>query len=129
MLIDLSQTPSYRCAISPLRTWLRRDGRESDPKPVIRRLAEQFEVRHEALRNWIRQDEADRSERDDRPMTSESEEWHYNEHRTHRSLVGVDGGPTRATPRSNSGRVPGQGPLWSSKQNWTSPGSWPSSAA
>jgi transposase len=40
--------------------------RESNPKPVIRRLAEQLGVHHEALRNWIRQDEADRGERDDR---------------------------------------------------------------
>jgi transposase len=48
--------------------------RESDPKPVIRRLAEQLGVHHEALRNWIRQDEADRGERDDRPTTSESDE-------------------------------------------------------
>ena len=37
--------------------------RESDPKPVIRRLAEQFGVHPEALRNWIRQDEADHGER------------------------------------------------------------------
>ena len=48
--------------------------RESDPKPVIRRLAEQLGVHHEALRNWIRQDEADRGERDDRPTTGESDE-------------------------------------------------------
>lgn len=27
--------------------------RESEPKPVIRRLAEQLGVHHEALRNWI----------------------------------------------------------------------------
>ncbi|GGP53662.1 transposase [Saccharothrix coeruleofusca] len=47
--------------------------REPDPKPVIRRLAEQLGVHHEALRNWIRPDEADRGERDDRPTTSESE--------------------------------------------------------
>ncbi|WP_407651718.1 transposase, partial [Actinoplanes sandaracinus] len=31
--------------------------RESDPKPTIRRLAEQLNVHHEALRNWIRQAE------------------------------------------------------------------------
>ncbi|HEX5116098.1 MAG TPA: transposase, partial [Pseudonocardiaceae bacterium] len=43
--------------------------RESDPKPVIRRLAEQLNVHHEALRNWIRQDEADRGERHDLPST------------------------------------------------------------
>jgi transposase len=48
--------------------------RESDPKPVIRRLAEQLGVHPEALRNWIRQDEADRGERDDRPSTVEVEE-------------------------------------------------------
>ena len=48
--------------------------RDSDPKPVIRRLAEQFGVHHEALRNWIRQDQADRGERDDRSTTSESDE-------------------------------------------------------
>jgi transposase len=40
--------------------------RESDPKPVIRRLAEQLGVHHEALRNWIRQDQADHGERHDR---------------------------------------------------------------
>lgn len=48
--------------------------RESDPKPVIRRLAEQLGVHHEALRNWIRQDEADRGERDDRPTSDMLEE-------------------------------------------------------
>lgn len=31
-------------------------------------------VHHEALRNWIRQDEADRGERDDRLTTAEKEE-------------------------------------------------------
>jgi transposase len=48
--------------------------RESDPKPAIRRLAEQLGVHHEALRNWIRQDEANRGERDDRPTTDMIEE-------------------------------------------------------
>jgi transposase-like protein len=48
--------------------------RESDPKPVIERLAEQLGVHPEALRNWIRQDEADRSERDDRPTSDMLEE-------------------------------------------------------
>ena len=48
--------------------------RESDPKPVIRRLAEQLNVHHEALRNWIRQDEADHGERTDRPSTDMVEE-------------------------------------------------------
>jgi transposase len=48
--------------------------RETDPKPVIRRLAEQLGVHPEALRNWIRQDQADRGERDDRPTTEMVEE-------------------------------------------------------
>ena len=48
--------------------------RESDPKPTIRRLAEQRGVHHEALRNCIRQAEADAGERDDRPTTQMAEE-------------------------------------------------------
>ena len=48
--------------------------RESDPKPVIRRRAEQLNVHPEALRNWIRQAEADRGERHDRPSTDMLEE-------------------------------------------------------
>ena len=48
--------------------------RESDPKPVIAQLARQLGVHPEALRNWIRQDEADRGERDDRPTTEMLEE-------------------------------------------------------
>ncbi|XVS61866.1 transposase [Actinosynnema sp. CA-299493] len=51
--------------------------RESDPKPVIRRLAEQLGVHHEALRNWIRRDEADRGERGDRPTATESDELRW----------------------------------------------------
>ncbi|MFJ9846851.1 transposase, partial [Kitasatospora sp. NPDC101155] len=40
--------------------------RTADPKPVICKMARDLGVHHEALRNWIRQDEADRGERDDR---------------------------------------------------------------
>lgn len=43
--------------------------RESDPKPAVRRLAEQLNIHPEALRTWIRQDEADRGQRHDRPST------------------------------------------------------------
>jgi transposase len=48
--------------------------RESDPKPVIRRLAEQLGVHPEALRNWIKQDQANHGERDDLPTSAELEE-------------------------------------------------------
>jgi transposase len=48
--------------------------RESDPKPVIRRLAEQLNVHPEALRNWIRQDQPDQGERDDQPTSDMLEE-------------------------------------------------------
>jgi transposase len=48
--------------------------RESEPKPVIRRLAEQLNVHPEALRNWIRQDQADRRERADLPSSEMLEE-------------------------------------------------------
>jgi transposase len=48
--------------------------RESEPKPVIRRLAEQLNVHPEALRNWIRQDQADRGERADLPGSEMLEE-------------------------------------------------------
>ena len=41
---------------------------------MIRRLAVQLGVHHEALRNRIRQDEADCGERNDRSTTTESEE-------------------------------------------------------
>ncbi|MFJ9777653.1 transposase [Kitasatospora sp. NPDC101157] len=48
--------------------------RTADPKPVIRRMAEDLGVHPEALRNWIRQAEADAGERDDRLTTAEREE-------------------------------------------------------
>lgn len=48
--------------------------RESEPKPVIKHLAQQLGIHPEALRNWIRQGEADHGERFDRPTSAEAEE-------------------------------------------------------
>ncbi|MGW2512343.1 transposase [Streptomyces scopuliridis] len=46
----------------------------AEPKPVVRRMAEDLGVHHEALRDWIRQAEADAGERDDLLTTAEREE-------------------------------------------------------
>ena len=48
--------------------------READPKPVIRRLAERLGAHHEALRNWIRQAEADTGGHANRPTSEMVEE-------------------------------------------------------
>lgn len=47
--------------------------RDSDPRPPIAQVARKLGVHPEALRNWIRQDEADRGERGDRPTSAELE--------------------------------------------------------
>jgi transposase len=48
--------------------------RESEPRPPIAQVARQLGIHPEALRGWIRQDEADRGERHDRPTTEMAEE-------------------------------------------------------
>jgi transposase len=48
--------------------------RAAEPKPVIRQLARDLGLHPEALRNWIRQDQADQGERTGRPTTAEKEE-------------------------------------------------------
>jgi transposase-like protein len=48
--------------------------RAAEPKPVIRHLAEELGVHPEALRGWIRQDQADAGERDDLLTSEEKEE-------------------------------------------------------
>jgi transposase len=47
--------------------------RDTSPTPTIVSVARKLGVGPEALRNWIRQDEADRGERADRPTTEERE--------------------------------------------------------
>ncbi|MEV4096701.1 transposase [Streptosporangium saharense] len=48
--------------------------RQAEPKPVIAHLADQMGIPREALRNWIRQDQADHGERDDLSNTAVLEE-------------------------------------------------------
>ena len=48
--------------------------RAADPKPVIRQMARDLGVHPEALRNWVRQDQADQGERTDLPTSAEKEE-------------------------------------------------------
>lgn len=47
--------------------------RETTPKPTVASVARKLGVGVESLRGWIRQDEADRGERADRPTTEERE--------------------------------------------------------
>ena len=47
--------------------------RESEPRQPVSHVAKKLGVHPEALRNWIRQDQADRGERNDRPSTDELE--------------------------------------------------------
>jgi transposase len=52
-----------------LRLW-----RSEQPRRPIAHVARELGVHPEAMRTWIRQDEADRGERGDRPTTGEPEE-------------------------------------------------------
>jgi transposase len=52
-----------------LRLW-----RSEQPRRPIAHVARDLGVHPEAMRTWIRQDEADRGERHDRPTTAEQEE-------------------------------------------------------
>lgn len=47
--------------------------RETSPQPTVASVARKLGVGAETLRNWIRQDEADRGERSDRSTTEERE--------------------------------------------------------
>ncbi|MFI9536883.1 transposase [Nocardia fusca] len=50
-----SSTPAPKKYPDELKAQAVRLYLESDPKPTIRKLAQQLGVHHEALRNWIRQ--------------------------------------------------------------------------
>jgi transposase len=52
-----------------LRLW-----RSEQPRRPIAHVARELGIHPEAMRTWIRQDEADRGECDDRPTTAEAEE-------------------------------------------------------
>jgi transposase len=52
-----------------LRLW-----RSEQPRRPIAHVARELGIHPEALRTWIRQDQADRGERTDRPTTAEAEE-------------------------------------------------------
>jgi transposase len=52
-----------------LRLW-----RSGQPRRPIAHVARELGIHPEAMRTWIRQDEADRGERTDRPTTAEQEE-------------------------------------------------------
>jgi transposase len=52
-----------------LRLW-----RSEQPRRPIAHVARELGIHPEAMRTWIRQDEADRGERTDRPTTAEAEE-------------------------------------------------------
>jgi transposase len=65
--------PAPRKYPSELRERAVRMWRESTPQPPIAQVARRLGIHPEALRNWIRQDEADRGERGDRPSTTELE--------------------------------------------------------
>ncbi|MFI8194463.1 transposase [Streptomyces sp. NPDC085946] len=59
-------TPASRKCPLELRERAVRMYRAAEPKPVIRRMAEEIGVHHEDPRGWIRQAEAEAGERDDR---------------------------------------------------------------
>ena len=52
-----------------LRLW-----RSEQPRRPIAHVARELGIHPEAMRTWIRQDQADRGERSDRPTTAEQEE-------------------------------------------------------
>jgi transposase len=83
--------PAPRKYPAELRERAVRLWRDSDPRPPIVHVARQLGVHPEALRNWIRQDEADRGERSDRPTSEESAEL-----RRLKKETPSCGGPTRS---------------------------------
>lgn len=65
--------PAPRKYPAELRERAVRLWRDSEPRPPISHVAKKLGIHPEALRNWIRQDEANKGERSDRPSTAELE--------------------------------------------------------
>jgi transposase len=68
--------------------------RAEQPRRPIAQVARELGIYPEAMRTWIRQDEADRGQRDDRPTSTELEEL-----RRLRKETPSCGAPTRSSRR------------------------------
>ncbi|MFE9170589.1 transposase [Streptomyces kebangsaanensis] len=94
--------PAPRKRPLELREHAVRMHRTAEPKPVIRRPAEELGVHHEALRGWIRQAEADADERGDLLTTAEREESAHASKSSHPSPSTAAACPKTTTPSTTN---------------------------